>query len=428
MTPFEQVRSHIRTASKALLLTEKEQSVFETPENSIEKELSITRTDGTNEVLQAYRVQFNNARGPYKGGIRFHPKADIEEVKGLAAAMAVKCSVVGIPFGGAKGGVVIDPKKYDAEEIEKVARAYARAFAPHIGVDKDIPAPDVYTTPQVMAHILDEYEKVVGHSEPGVVTGKPLSLGGSAGRDIATAQGGVFVLEELIKEKGLLPKETRVAIQGFGNAGATMAELLFDAGYLIVAVSDSRYTLCSPKGINPHTIAQAKKNGGSVASLFERDGVIDESILAEHTASLLAPEAVLSVETDILIPAALDNQIHADNVSAVQANIIVELANNPITPEADAVLVSRGVLVIPDVLANAGGVTVSYLEWVQNRQGFYFSQEEVMTRLKGIMITAYGAVYTMAEKEGISQREAAYRIGVLRIHEAMQARGRYGKS
>lgn len=417
MTPFEQVRSHIRKAADALALSQSEKDIFESPQQSIEKELVISRTDGTTETFQAYRVQFNNARGPYKGGIRFHPKADVEEVKGLAAAMAVKCSVVGVPFGGAKGGVVIDPKKYDGEEIEKVARAYARAFAPHIGVDKDIPAPDVYTTPQVMAHILDEYEKTVGHSEPGVVTGKPLSVGGSAGRDIATAQGGVFVLEEVVRAQGLLPKETRVAIQGFGNAGATMAELLFDAGYTIVAVSDSRYTVYSEKGLDPHAIAHAKKDGGSVATLFETEGA--------QEVSLLSPEAVLSLDTDILIPAALDNQIHADNVDSVSARIILELANNPITPEADTALVSRGVLVIPDVLANAGGVTVSYLEWVQNRQGFYFTHEEVMRRLKDIITSAYAAVRMMAEKEDCSQREAAYRIGVLRIHEAMRARGRY---
>jgi len=421
MTPFEQVRSHIRTAADALGLSKEEKAVFETPQASIEKELSITKTDGTTETLQAYRVQFNNARGPYKGGIRFHPKADIEEVKGLAAAMAVKCSVVGIPFGGAKGGVVIDPKKYDAHEIELVSRAYARAFAPHIGVDIDIPAPDVYTTPQVMAHILDEYEKVVGHSEPGVVTGKPLSLGGSAGRDIATAQGGVFVLEELIRAKGMSSKDTRIAVQGFGNAGATMAELLYDAGFTIIAVSDSQYTVYSEKGLNPHDIARAKKEGTSVASLFEKD----TTAMQEGQVALLSPEAVLSLDTDILIPAALDNQIHADNVDSVSARIILELANNPITPEADAALNARDVLVIPDVLANAGGVTVSYLEWVQNRQGFYFSHEEVMTRLRGIITSAYGAVRMMAEKEGCSQREAAYRIGVLRIHEAMKARGRY---
>ncbi len=400
----------MRKAGEALSFTSHERTVFETPQESIEKELVITRGDGTTETFTAYRVQFNNARGPYKGGIRFHPQADIEEVKGLAAAMAVKCSVVGIPFGGAKGGVVIDPKKYSADEIEKVSRAYARAFAPHIGVDRDIPAPDVYTTPQVMAYILDEYEKTVGHSEPGVVTGKPLSLGGSVGRDIATAQGGVFVLSELMREKGLIPESTRVAIQGFGNAGATMAKLLYDAGYRVIAVSDSQATVYAPDGLNPYEVEVIKQKYGS---------------LSDAVGEILPPEAVLSLETDILIPAALDNQIHADNVDAIRAPIILELANNPITPEADAVLHAKGVVVVPDVLANAGGVTVSYLEWVQNRQGFYFSHEEVMTRLKDIMVTAYSAVYKTAEKETISQREAAYRIGVLRIHEAMRARGRY---
>ncbi len=417
MTPFEQIQSHIDTASDSLGLSEHERTIFKKPDRSIEKELHIERTDGTRETLRAYRVQFNNARGPYKGGIRFHPEANIEEVKALAAAMAVKCAVVGVPFGGAKGGVMLDPKKYDEKEIEKVARAYARAFATHIGVDRDIPAPDVYTTPQIMAYILDEYEKVVDKSEPGVVTGKPLALGGSAGRDSATAQGGVYILEKLLQERGIDPKTTRVSIQGFGNAGATMACLLYDAGFIIVAVSDSQHTVYAKTGLNPHEILLHKEKG-SVASLFEKEAHVGVEILS--------PDAVLSLETDVLIPAALDNQIHKDNVDTVRATIILELANNPVTPEADALLATRGVTVVPDVLANAGGVSVSYLEWVQNRQGYYFTKEEVFIRLKEVMLSAYGEVARIAQEKNLNLRQASYYLGVSRIHEAMKLRGRYG--
>ncbi len=425
MTPFEQIRLHIQGAAEAIGMSSAERTIFETPEHSIEKKLVVTKKDGTEMTLDAYRVQFNNARGPYKGGIRFHPKADVEEVKALAAAMAVKCAVVGIPFGGAKGGVTFDPKAENADTIERVARAYARTFADHIGVDTDIPAPDVYTNPEIMAYMLDEYEKTVGHSEPGMITGKPIILGGSAGRDIATAQGGVYILEEFLKTNGKVPKDISIAIQGFGNAGATMAELLYDLGYTIVAVSDSKGTLYAPKGLNPHTVLAAKHAGDSVVSLYCKGSVCDDAALLRDEVSVLAPDAVLSLAVDVLIPAALDNQIHKDNVGAVHATCILELANNPVTPEADALLKDRGVVVIPDVLANAGGVTVSYLEWVQNRQGYYFTKDDVLERMKNIMVTAYHAVEGEVAKSSTSFREAAYRIGVARIHEAMRVRGRY---
>lgn len=419
MTPFEQIRLHMRKAMQTLTFTEGEQRIFETPEESIEKEIIYTSAGGGSVTARAYRIQFNSARGPYKGGIRFHPDANAEEVKALAAAMAVKCAVVGVPFGGAKGGVMIDPKKMTPSELESVSRAYARAFAHHIGVDRDIPAPDVYTTPQIMAYILDEFEKVTGRSEPGVVTGKPLSLGGSHGRDTATAQGGMYVLDALLKRQKKVPQGMRVAIQGFGNAGSNIARILHDAGYRITAISDSKNTLCIPEGINPHEIDAAKKEGMSIADVVLQ-------LQYENADNILcSPEKVLSLETDILIPAALDNQIHAGNVEEVRASIILELANNPITPEADGILHAKGVVVIPDVLANAGGVTVSYLEWVQNRQGYYLTKEEVFKRLLEIMDRASGAVFDMAESRKSSLREAAYEVGISRIHEAMKARGRY---
>ncbi len=425
MTPFEQIRSHMNKASSILELSSEERERLDTPDRIIEKEITYRRDNGTEETLPAYRAQFNNARGPYKGGIRFHPKADIEEVKALAAAMAVKCAVVGLPLGGAKGGVTFDPKTRSAGEIERISRAYAQALSPYIGVDIDIPAPDVYTTPQIMAYMLDEYEKTVGHSEPGVITGKPLALGGSEGRDVATAQGGAYILHELLAEKGKSPEETRIAIQGFGNAGATMALILHGMGYCIVAVSDSQGTLYSKEGLDPHRVLTAKHKGDSVTSLYCKGSVCDELSLSQDGAEVLSADDILRVETDVLIPAALDNVIHKDNVASVKASIIFELANNPVTPEADEMLYARGVTVVPDVLANAGGVTVSYLEWVQNRQAYYFSKTEVMEKLHTIITNAYRHVASEAVGKGISLRESAYVIGIGRIHEAMKLRGRY---
>lgn len=424
MTPFEQVKHHIANALATLAIDQKSIERLMTPDAVRETMLAVETKNGTEE-FPAYRVQFNNARGPYKGGIRFHPNADLEEVKALAAAMAVKCAVVNIPLGGAKGGVAFDPKKYEAEDIERIARAYARAMAPYIGVDRDIPAPDVYTTPEIMGWMLDAYEKETGKSEPGVITGKPIALGGSVGRDTATAQGGVYVLDAYAAEHGLSAKNTTVAIQGFGNAGAVMAKLLHTAGYKIVALSDSKGTLYNPNGLDPHRVEEAK-HAGSVTSLYCQGTVCDEVLLAKDGAQVLSADAVLGIACDVLIPAALDNQIRSDNTDRVQARLILELANNPTTPEAEAALAVRGIPIIPDVLANAGGVTVSYFEWVQNRQQYYWTESEVSERLKRIMLEAYSALARKVANESITFRQAAYRIGMERIHTAMKLRGRSG--
>lgn len=413
MTPYEQILSHIQKAISALNIPSSEAERLMTPDAVHMKDLHVTTEKGE-ETFSSFRVQFNNARGPYKGGIRFHPKADEDEVKALAAAMAVKCAVVDIPLGGAKGGVAFDPKQYSKTDIEKVARAYARAMSEHIGVDRDIPAPDVYTTPEIMAVMLDEYEKVKGRSEPGMITGKPLALGGSKGRGEATAQGGVFILEEYVKEIGRIPSEMRVAIQGFGNAGATVAFLLHALGYKIIALSDSKGTIVSEKGLDPHMVETAKNEKGSVINTT-----------ADSDARMLGAEDILSIDCDILIPAALDNQIRKDNVENIKADIILELANNPTTPEADEILYKKGTTVIPDVLANAGGVTVSYFEWVQNRMQYYWQEEEVQTKLKEKITVAYKDVLLLSKKETISQRQAAYRLALSRIHDAMKLRGRY---
>jgi glutamate dehydrogenase len=420
MSPFEQIKSHINEAASSLSLTEYEKKKLLTPYKINTQTLEVV---GITEGFQAYRVQFNNARGPYKGGVRFHPNADEDEVSALAAAMAIKCAVVNIPLGGAKGGVVIDAKKYDDSTIEKVARAYAEAFSDVIGVDKDIPAPDVYTTPQIMGWMLDAYEKKVGRSEPGMVTGKPVAIGGSQGRSAATAQGGVFILEEYIASLGKKPFDVSIAIQGFGNAGATAAILLSNLGYKIVAVSDSRATIYKKDGLDPQQIALCKKQGKAVTCDYCENDECDHKKANGDGFEILEPNAVLEVECDVLIPAALDNVINETNIDKVKANLILELANNPISPEADDRLYEKSVTVIPDVLANAGGVTVSYFEWVQNRQQYYWTEEEVNEKLKNIMITSFSQVTGLAEEKNISLRNAAYMIAVDRVVEAMRLKG-----
>jgi len=409
-TPFANYVERITKTAKLLNISEKTVSALITPDAVIEKDITITKDDGSSVTLPAYRVQFNNSRGPYKGGIRFHSAADLDEVKALAAAMAIKCAVVGIPMGGGKGGVTFDPKSFSRKEIEEVSRAWARSMASSIGVDKDIPAPDVYTTPEIMSYMLDEYEKVVGHSEPGMITGKPLALGGSLGRGIATAQGGMFVLEELIGVLGKNRNEMRVIVQGFGNAGYTMASILHKLGYTIVGLSDSKNAIYSKEGLDPEHVMKIKKEKGSVSDV---SGV-----------EVLTNEELLVSSCDILVPAALDNQIRDDNANNIQASIIVELANGPTTPDADAILNEKGVVLIPDVLANAGGVTVSYFEWVQNRQGYYWAEEEVESKLHIIMKKSFQDVWMFAQENKLPLRDGAFALAVKRIVEAMELRGR----
>ena len=409
-TPFNNYLTNLEKAAKILNLSEKETAALREPNKVIEKKISVALDSGEQKEFNAYRVQFNNARGPYKGGIRFHPAADISEVKALAALMAVKCATVNIPFGGGKGGVQCNPKELSAGELEKVARAWARAMADDIGVDKDIPAPDVYTTPEIMAYILDEYEKKKGRSEPGLITGKPIDLGGSLGRGTATAQGAVYVLEELIKMLGKEQGQLTVAIQGFGNAGYFAANILHNLGYKIVAVSDSKGGIYNATGLNPVEIMKIKEEQGSVTNAAG--------------AQIITNEEILTCDCDILIPAALDNQIREDNTAAVKAGIILEISNGPTTPAADKILREKGVVVVPDVLANAGGVTVSYFEWVQNRMGYYWTEEEVFAKLKPIMVKAFQDIWRFAEEKKIALRDAAFILAVERIVKAMRLRGR----
>ncbi|HYE23029.1 MAG TPA: Glu/Leu/Phe/Val dehydrogenase [Candidatus Paceibacterota bacterium] len=415
MAAFQYFQEHVSNAAKVLSLTSERAELLMTPDRVLRANLSIRMDDGSTASFPAYRVQFNNARGPYKGGIRFHPEADEDEVSALAAMMAVKCAVVGIPLGGAKGGVAVDPKKLSKDEIHALARAYVRAFAEHVGPDQDIPAPDVYTNPEIMGVMLDEYEHIVGRSAPGMITGKPLSLGGSLGRDTATADGAIAVLKSLMQDRGLDPKTLRAGVQGAGNAGAQAAHLLYSMGMKVTALADSKGTLLVSDGMDVESVLAVKEAEGSV---------IHAAPLQNEEGKILPADAVIIEGCDVLVPSALEEQITESNAKEVRAGIVLEVANGPTTPAADTILASEGVVVVPDVLANAGGVTVSYFEWIQNRTGHYWTRGEVKERLEGVMTKAYRDVADIAAERGITLREAAYVLGIERIDEAVRARGR----
>lgn len=411
---------------KTLELSPAEKKFLLEPQHNYQKSLTIKKDDGKKATFPAFRVQYNNARGPYKGGIRFHPDADEDEVKALAALMAIKTAVVGVPFGGAKGGIQVDPKSLTKRELQELSRVYVRAFKDHIGPDIDIPAPDVNTTPAIMAWMRDEYEKLTGTYAPAMITGKPLSFDGSRGRDAATAKGAFFILQELIEGEGLDPRKLRVVIQGFGNAGGTMARLVHEAGYALIGVSDSHGGITSSEGIDPVRIEKYKAKTGSVTGEYCEGSVCDVEKMKMDGVRQVTNEELLELKCDILIPAALDNVITEKNAKKIHAKFILELANGPTTPEADVILAKRKISVIPDVLANAGGVTVSYFEWSQGRSGEQWTDSQVDRDLKRVMLTAYKDVRHEAQRQKISFRQAAFLVGVKRIVETMRVRGWVG--
>ncbi|HRH55649.1 MAG TPA: Glu/Leu/Phe/Val dehydrogenase [Candidatus Paceibacterota bacterium] len=414
MAAFEHFKTHVDKAATLLSLSEAERTALETPDRILRADLTIPLAAGGTGTFSAYRVQFDNARGPYKGGIRFHPDADEDEVSALAAMMAIKCAVVGIPLGGAKGGVAVDPKKLSPEDIHALSRAYVRAFAEHLGPDQDIPAPDVYTNPEIMGVMLDEYEAITRKSLPGMITGKPLSLGGSLGRGTATADGAIVVLQALMEDRHIEGDITTAAVQGAGNAGAQAAHLLYGMGMHVVSIADSKGTLSHTDGLDVEKVLAFKEAGGHVS---DAAGHIEGAIAG-------SPDEVLHAPANVLVPAALEEQITSENVDRVTAGIVLEVANGPITPDADAALAARGVVVVPDVLANAGGVTVSYFEWVQNRSGYYWSADAVREGMATTMIKAYKDVAAFAAEHGVSLREAAYAAALTRLVDARRARGR----
>ncbi|MDF1558437.1 MAG: Glu/Leu/Phe/Val dehydrogenase [ANME-2 cluster archaeon] len=371
--------------------------------------LPVRMDDGNVRTFPAYRVQYNNARGPTKGGIRFHPDETIDTVRALAAWMTWKCALLNLPLGGGKGGVICNPKEMSEAELERLSRAYIQALHTFIGPDIDIPAPDVYTNPLIMACMMDEYSKIEGKSVFGVITGKPLCVGGSCGRQDATARGGCYTIREAAIELGMDLKNSRVAIQGFGNAGyyaASLGNALFDCK--IVALSDSKGGIYNKEGLIPEAVYEHKAKTGSVINFPDSESITNEELL--------------ELDVDILIPAALENAITDKNAGNIKAKIVAELANGPTTPEADAILYKNGVHVIPDFLCNAGGVTVSYFEMVQNKYMYYWEEGEVHERLDRKMTEAYHSTIHASKKYGINMRQAAYVVAVERVVEAMKHR------
>ena len=378
------------------------------PKRQLMVSVPIRMDDGTVRVFDGFRVQHNLARGPAKGGIRYHPNVTLDEVKALAMWMTWKCATVNIPYGGAKGGIICDPKKMSAGEKERLTRRYASEILPVIGPDRDIPAPDVYTDAQTMAWIMDTYSSMLGYSCLGVVTGKPVELGGTKGRHEATGRGVMYTVVEACRVLGLPLKDLRVAVQGFGNVGHIAAQMLFDKGARIVAVSDSHGGILNAKGINPYD-ALKYKGDGSVAGMPGTSPVSNAEIL--------------EIDCDVLIPAALENQITGNNAGRVRAKIVAEGANGPTTPAADRILFEKNIFLIPDVLCNAGGVTVSYFEWVQDLQGFFWDEDQVNTQLERIIKRAFKEVHNTATQEKVDQRTAAYMLAVKRVAEATRVRG-----
>ncbi len=408
--PFAVVQQQVDGCAEILELEPSIHQMLRSPMRDIRVTLPVRMDDGSVRVFEGFRVQYNDARGPTKGGIRFHPDETVETVQALAAWMTWKCAVVDVPLGGGKGGVICNPKEMSDGELERVSRAYIRAIARFIGPRTDIPAPDVYTNPQVMAWMMDEYSTIRQENQFGVITGKPLPVGGSAGRGDATARGGWFVIREAADHCGVDLRGANVAIQGYGNAGY-YAALLGDSlyGCNIVAVSDSQGGIVQSSGLDPDEVAEHKRQTSSVVGFPGSDRLSNEDLL--------------ELDVDVLIPAALENVITGENAPKVKAKIVAELANGPTTPEADGILYENDVHVLPDFLCNAGGVTVSYFEMVQNFYMYYWSEREVHERLDEKMTTAYHSVLHTSRERDIDMRKAAYVVAVRRVAEAMKLRG-----
>lgn len=410
LNPFEIAQAQLDEAAEILGLDAATHALLRTPLREMHVSIPVKMDDGSTKVFQGFRVQYNDACGPTKGGIRFHPQETVDTVRALSAWMTWKTAVVGLPYGGGKGGVICNPKEMSAGELERLARGYVRAIGRFIGPEKDIPAPDVYTTPQIMAWMMDEYSKMVGYNVPGLITGKPILLGGSQGRGDATARGAVYTVREAARHLGIDLKGASIAVQGYGNAGQYMAQLATELlGMKVVAITDSRGGIYCADGIDWEAALEHKNATGSVVGLPGTKPMSNTDIL--------------ELDVTVLCPAALENVITADNAAKVKAKIIAEAANGPTTPAADAILFKNGVFVIPDFLCNAGGVTVSYFEQVQNAYNFYWPIEEVQTRLEAKMTTAFRAVHEMAQARKVYNRLAAYLVSVQRVAEAVATRG-----
>ncbi|VVC03066.1 Glutamate dehydrogenase [Candidatus Bilamarchaeum dharawalense] len=398
---FENAEKQLEKAKKHIKLASETEETLKLPKEALSFAIPVRMDNGTLKLFQGFRVRYNDARGPTKGGIRYHPNVSLDEVKALAFWMTIKCAVIDIPYGGGKGGVIVDPHKLSKAELERLSRGWMRGAARIVGPYRDIPAPDVYTTPQIMAWMMDEYSLIVGEHCPAVITGKPISLGGSLGRGYATALGGFFATKEAVKK---IKVGKKIAVQGFGNAGAHMARLLIEDGFTLVGVSDSKGGAYLDSGFDYKKLDEIK----------QKEGRVD----VYPGAKKITNEELLELDVDILILAALENAVTKDNVSKVKAKMLVELANGPITPDADDVLHKNKQFIIPDVLANSGGVCVSYFEWVQNLYGHYWTEDDVNQKLEAKMVKEFNATFDIYKSKNVDMRTAAYVLALGRIDEA----------
>ncbi len=401
-------RAVIKTALEKLGYSDEVYELLKDPLRMMTVRIPVRMDDGKVKVFTGYRAQHNDAVGPTKGGIRFHPSVTEKEVKALSLWMTLKAGIVDLPYGGAKGGIICDPREMSFRELEALSRGYVRAVSQIVGPTKDIPAPDVFTNSQIMGWMMDEYSKIDEFNNPGFITGKPIVLGGSHGRESATAKGVTIVLNEAAKMRGINVEGARIVIQGFGNAGSYLSKFLYDQGAKIVGISDAYGALHDPDGLDIDYLLDRRDSFGTVTNLFD---------------NTITNKELFELDCDIIIPAAVENQITRENAHNIKASIVVEAANGPTTAEATQILTNRGVLIVPDVLASAGGVTVSYFEWVQNNQGYYWSQEEIDDKLHEIMINSFNTIYHTAETRKIDMRLAAYMVGVRKTAEASRFRG-----
>ncbi|MFS0646645.1 Glu/Leu/Phe/Val family dehydrogenase [Siminovitchia sp. 179-K 8D1 HS] len=405
---FTSTQEVIKDSLNKLGFGEEMYELLKEPIRMLTVRIPVKMDDGSVKVFTGYRAQHNDSVGPTKGGVRYHPDVTAEEVKAMSLWMTIKCGIVNLPYGGGKGGIVCDPRTMSMGEIERLSREYVRAISQIVGPTKDIPAPDVYTNSQIMAWMMDEYSRLRENDSPGFITGKPIVLGGSQGREKATAQGVTICIEEAAKKRGIDLKDARIVIQGFGNAGSFLSKFLYDAGAKIVGISDAYGALHDPDGLDIDYLLDRRDSFGTVTTLFE---------------NTITNKELFELDCDIIVPAAVANQITAEIAPNIKASIVVEAANGPTTEEATKILSERGILLVPDVLASAGGVTVSYFEWVQNNQGYYWTEEEVNTKLREKLVEAFNNVYNLSQSRRVNMRLAAYMLGLRNVAEASRFRG-----
>ncbi|MCI2256332.1 Glu/Leu/Phe/Val dehydrogenase [Domibacillus sp. PGB-M46] len=405
---FRSTQEIIHQALTELGYSESLYELLKEPMRMMTVRIPVRMDNGEVKVFTGYRAQHNDAVGPTKGGVRFHPHVTEEEVKALSVWMTLKCGITNLPYGGGKGGIICDPQQMSMRELEQLSRGYVRAISQIVGPSKDIPAPDVYTNSQIMAWMLDEYSHIREFDSPGFITGKPLVLGGSHGRETATAQGVMICIEEALNKKGIELKGARVVIQGFGNAGSFLAKFLHAEGAKIIGVSDVFGGIYEPEGLDIPYLLDRRDSFGNITNLFE---------------DTITNQELLELDCDILVPAAISNQITEENADRIKASVVVEAANGPTTLEATKILSERNVLLVPDILASSGGVTVSYFEWVQNNQGYYWTEEEVMEKLQKVMVSSFENIYQTSKSLQVDMRLAAYMVGIRRVAEASTFRG-----